>query len=81
MLCVLAMETVTAIIDKFGGTNSFALAIGTSQQNVTNMKARGSIPQGFWKATVKAAQQRGVDGVSLEILAELAARRREERVA
>lgn len=68
------MHTVAHIIQAFGGPTSFARAIGTTQQNATNMKDRGSIPPGFWKAIVDEAGKRDIDGLTLETLADLASK-------
>lgn len=68
------MQTVAHIIQAFGGPTSFARAIGTTQQNATNMKDRGSIPPGFWKAIVDEANRRNIEGLTLEALADLAAK-------
>ena len=77
----LAMKSVHEIIRKLGGSTAVAAAIGTTQQNVTNMKARGSIPAEYWQVLVSAARQRGVDEVTFELLAKIAHRRRAERAA
>ena len=65
------MRTVSEIVDAFGGTTEFAQAIGTTQQNVTNMKARNSIPSRFWKSVALCAEARGIAGVTLAALADL----------
>lgn len=67
------MLTVPEIIDALGGTTAAAVAIGTTQQNVTNMKARGTIPANFFKAIVHAARTKGRADITLEKLADLAA--------
>ncbi len=68
------MNTAAEIIQAFGGPTAFAEIIGTSQQNVTNMKARGTIPAAFFRVIVTQAEQRGIDGVTLDLLADLAAK-------
>lgn len=68
------MNTAADIIDKFGGPTAFAEVIGTTQQNVSNMKARGTIPATFFQTIVRAAGERGLDGVTLDLLADLAAK-------
>lgn len=67
------MRTVSDIIDAFGGPTAMAVAIGTTQQNVTNMRSRGTIPAGFFKAIAAAARKRGIEGLTLALLAEIAA--------
>lgn len=74
MLRVILMESATKIIDAFGGPTAFAIVVGTTQQNATNMKARGTIPASFFRAIVDAAVERNIQGVTLDVLADLAAK-------
>ena len=67
------MESAAQIIDAFGGPTAFASVVGTTQQNATNMKARGTIPATFFRAIVDAAADRKIDGITLDVLADLAA--------
>lgn len=70
------METNVAIIDALGGASQMAGLLGISAQAVSNMKARDSIPPEYWATLVAEAGRRGIEGVTLEVLAGLAARRR-----
>jgi hypothetical protein len=63
------MNSFSAIIDAFDGR--FAEAIGVEESHARTMKARDSIPSTRWMATVNAAQQLGVSGVTLDLLARL----------
>jgi hypothetical protein len=73
------MKSFIEIIDAFGGAAPFGAAIGISDSHARAMKARDSIPDGYWLRTVKAAQGRGVKGVTLESFATIAGSRLEER--
>jgi hypothetical protein len=63
------MNSFSEIIEAFDGR--FAEAIGVEESHARTMKARDSIPSTRWKATVSAAQQLGVPGVTLDVLARL----------
>ncbi|GEC56806.1 hypothetical protein [Bradyrhizobium phage ppBeUSDA76-2] len=63
------MNSFSAIIDAFGGR--FAEAIGVEESHARTMKARDSIPSTRWMATVNAARDLGVSGVTLDLLARL----------
>lgn len=69
------MQSFSNIITKLGGPSAFAVILGTTQQNVSQMRQRNLIPPRFWPATVKAAKEKGLEGVTFENLAILAASR------
>lgn len=73
------MDSFVQIIDSFGGASSFGEAIGIPDSHARAMKARNSIPDGYWLDTVKAAEARGINGVTLECFAALARSRLEEK--
>lgn len=73
------MNSFIDIIDAFGGTAPFGEAIGISDSHARAMKARNSIPDGYWMRVVEAARDRNVGGVTLESFAELASVRLRER--
>jgi|GEM_PF-2478680 len=50
----------------------FARDLRISGVRARAWKARNSIPSSYWRATVSAAQRRGISGVSLEALAQVA---------
>lgn len=77
-MCILpAMTTFSDIIQCFGGPAKFAKAIGIKGFHAQSMKTRDSIPPAYWSDTVTAAQQRGIEGVTLQKLAEIAKEARE----
>lgn len=72
------MNSFVEIIDAFGGPASFGEAIGIPDSHARAMKARDSIPDGYWLKTVDAAISREIAGVDLECFARLAKARLEE---
>lgn len=75
------MRSFSEIITECGGPSAFAIILGTTQQNVSQMRQRNFIPPRFWPATVKAAKEKGIEGVTFENLATLAASRATASVA
>lgn len=69
------MRSFVEIIDAFDG--SFGSAIGIPDSHARAMRARKSIPDGYWLRVVKAAEDRGIEGITLESFAELAKERLE----
>lgn len=67
--------TWETIIDALGGTGTVAAALAQSESTVSGWRSRG-IPAPHWVAIVSLAEERGEDGVTLELLAELAALKR-----
>jgi hypothetical protein len=74
------MNSFVQIIDAFGGAAPFGEAIGIPDSHARAMKARKSIPDGYWLQTVKAAQDRDIVGVTLESLAALAEAKLQDKV-
>lgn len=74
------MNSFAEIIDAFGGTSSFGEAVGIPDSHARAMKARNSIPDGYWMRVVEAARERDIGGITLESFAELASARLRERV-
>lgn len=70
------METFEDIFAAFGGPARYADAIGIKDFHAQTMRQRGSIPPAYWSDTVKAAQERDIEGVTLETLARIAAAKR-----
>jgi hypothetical protein len=66
------MHSFSDIIAAFGGVVPFRDALGLPDVNARQMKQRDSIPAHYWPRTVEAAHERGVEGVTLEVLANLA---------
>lgn len=75
------MDTFEDIIGKFGGPSKYAEAIGIEGFHAQTMKQRGSIPPAYWSDTVSAATARGIEGITLERLAELAKAKRTQEAA
>ena len=72
------MNSFVEIIDAFGGAALFGEAIGIPDSHARAMKARDSIPDGYWMRAVEAARARDIEGVTLESFASLAKARLEE---
>lgn len=56
---------------------TFAQDIGAEYEAAKGMRRRGAIPPGYWRNMVLAAQRRGLELVTYERLAEIAADMRE----
>lgn len=61
--------------DPLAALRAFAADIGVSLNNVKQMRRRNAIHGSHWLAVVEAASMRGVNGVTLQLLAEFGARR------
>ena len=70
------MDSVAAIFEGLGGVTAVAEMLGSPLGTVSAWKSRDSIPAEYWSRLIAAAKARGVDGVSYEALAQIAARRR-----
>lgn len=69
-----------SVIDAAGGTRDVAVGLGESTSTVSGWRTRpGGIPGKHWAAVVKLAIDAGEPEVTLEVLAELAARRQSGR--
>ena len=63
--------TIPDLFDRLGGLKRLPDLLGVSQQAVSNMKSRNTIPPKHWLTLVKAAQEAGLEGVTFEALSEL----------
>lgn len=70
------MRTFAEVVNAFGGPARFAEAIGIPAFHAQTMKTRDSIPATYWSDVVEAAKQARIKGISLELLAEIAAEKR-----
>lgn len=64
--------TVSDIVEAFGGPAKFGRACGFDRNPASrgsDMRQRGSIPAIYWSRLVEAAKDRGIEGVTLEVLA------------
>ena len=77
-----SMTTWKSIIVALGGTGAVAGALGESDSTVSGWQTppRRGIPARHWAAIVALAAEREVSGVTLEVLADLAARKLEPSV-
>lgn len=68
-----SMITPDFVIDALGGTKSVAIALSQALPTVSGWRVRG-IPSAHWLALSRLASEQGVAEITLEALAELAAR-------
>jgi hypothetical protein len=73
------MTTYTEIIDRWPSLTTYAADIGVRYGTAQVMRYRGSIPARYWKRVVAAAARRGIEGVSLDLLASIEAEPRPRR--
>ena len=71
---VLAVQTFTDIINAWEKPAHLAEDIGEEVGTVRQWRNRDTFPDRVWKAAVEAAARRGIEGVTLERLAAIAAR-------
>lgn len=70
--------TWDSIIGALGGTGTVADALGVSMSTVSGWRTRPrGIPAESWSAVIGLASDRGKSEITLEVLAEVAARRAE----
>lgn len=72
------MQSFSDIITAYGGVVPFRDAMGLPDVNARQMKQRDSIPAGYWPRVVETAAEAKIDGVTLELLARLAAAKLDE---
>jgi hypothetical protein len=69
------MLTPGTIIDALGGTTQVAEALSLSKSTVSGWRERaGGIPAPHWAPLVRLAGEKGCPEITLEVLADLAAR-------
>lgn len=66
------MESFAAVIDALGGTTKTAARVGLPVGTVCAMKSRNSIAAAYWGRFVRAAEEHGTQGITLEELSRLA---------
>lgn len=69
------------IIGLWTSAEEYGQDVGECGGLARQWKRRDKIPDHKWKATVQAAQRRGFAGVTLELLADLAAEKERKRPA
>lgn len=68
--------TWDSVIEAIGGTKGVAEGLGESASTVSGWRSRpGGIPGKHWSAVVKLAIDAGKPEITLDVLAEVAARR------
>lgn len=67
------MKTFADIIDAWGSPAVLAEDLDEEVGTVRQWRNRNRLPDRVWKGTVEAARKRGIEGVTLDLLAELAA--------
>lgn len=67
------MQTFASIINRWETPAQLAEDIGEEVGTVRQWRNRDTLPDRVWKKTVEAAQTRGFEGVTLEVLADIAA--------
>lgn len=69
------MDTFRALITAYG-LSDFAADIGVHENTAKQMRKRDSVAPEYWDAWVRRAREREKDGITLERLARIAAKRR-----
>lgn len=70
------MQTYVSVCELWGDDKALAADVGASEFAVQKWRQRDKIPAGWWGAVVEAAERRGFPHVTLEALADIAARKR-----
>ena len=65
---------VSNFIDALGGTTRAASLLGAAPSAISNWRARNQIPARYWKASVEAASDLGISGVTLDVFAAAASK-------
>lgn len=71
------MQTFEDVFSAFGGAAKFAEATGVTASHAQTMKTRDSIPPAYWGDVVSAAARIGLEEITLEALADIAATKRQ----
>lgn len=66
------MHSFSDIISRWPSCEEFARDVGTKGVNARSMRQRNSIPARFWPKVVESARQRRIEGITHELLSELA---------
>lgn len=68
---VKTINTISDLIDAFGGSTRFAAVIGKNPSTASEMKRRGSIPVEYWPKVIDGARDAGIHGISNDTLVQL----------
>ncbi|MFZ2869866.1 carph-isopro domain-containing protein [Zavarzinia sp.] len=72
--CIVAgMESVASIIALWPSAEEFARDLGELGVTVRQWRRRGAIPPRHWNGIARAAQRRGLPGITIQCLADIAA--------
>jgi hypothetical protein len=69
------MNTVEDIFTNFGGTSSFAGAMGLKLSAASEMRRRRSIPVKYWPRLVEVAHERSIRDITYDALVSIHAER------
>lgn len=67
------------IIQKWPSPAEFGADLGIKDAHVRTFKMRDSIPADYWERIVEAAIKRGISGVTVAVLARIAAKRKRKK--
>jgi hypothetical protein len=70
----MSITTYASIITRWPSFGTFAKDVGIPRKHAHAMYARDSIPPYYWLAVVKAADERGYNGITYELLVKLASK-------
>lgn len=70
------MKTFAEIIAAWGDDAVFAEEVGAPRSLVAVWKHRNSIPAPYWSGVLASAEKRGIEGVTVDVLAKLSRRQR-----
>jgi hypothetical protein len=70
------MQSFVQIINSWPTAEEFGRGIGIPGGTARQWRNRDSIPASYWTAVVSAAEARGIEGISYEMLAHIAAEAR-----
>lgn len=68
------MQSFADIIDAWSKPDELAAALDVKRAMIACWKHRDSIPRAYWAGLIRAAQNRGLSEVTLDLLSSLAAR-------
>ncbi|PWR24550.1 carph-isopro domain-containing protein [Zavarzinia aquatilis] len=67
------MESVASIIALWPSAEEFARDLGVPGVTVRQWRRRGAVPPRHWNGIVRAANLRGLPGITIQCLADIAA--------
>ena len=75
------MRSINDVFDGLGGVTAVGVVLKLPLGTVSAWKTRESIPPEYWTKIVSVAERLGVEGLTLEFLASLAAKAAKRRRA